>query len=470
MANHKATTYTKKQIEQVIETGNLGPLLMYGNIQSRELASKILAERLKEVQPAYDELTPDPTKYIALEEIPTPQGMRVVAGIMVAMADIFAEQDQRIADLEAKNADLEAQLAVFDVNDYGAADRYLTPRSKKIYAVLEELGIEGGMSAWAYQNVYYFHGGGKKVFLGTIAEHIIEDLRKTDAAIIRKEIEKFQRPPTTEVDDHGYDDAAIRQQEAARCVTESAEQYKVDLPDEHPDATDLPHVSGGSDVPLEPIKEEETEEHIPDDGSAAASRMIRGFIAKGNLSERLKETPSEIVETDPKLIALNNALAQEGLPGHWRRDERHRATYYWVIGDYQQKFVEGWETLVHRITVGTTWGGKLVVEPWEFRHHKTYERMGEKPCNHCQHYTDLETENADLKQQLADRETPAEIVSGSTDLEQELAETKTLLKVVTEANDKGILRNRELEAENETLKTQLAELRAKLDQCEGMGA
>src|SRR6516162_2981199 len=111
MANHKATTYTKKQIEQVIETGNLGPLLMYGNIQSRELASKILAERLKEVQPAYDELTPDPTKYIALEEIPTPQGMRVVAGIMVAMADIFAEQDQRIADLEAKNADLEAQLA-----------------------------------------------------------------------------------------------------------------------------------------------------------------------------------------------------------------------------------------------------------------------------------------------------------------------------------------------------------------------
>jgi hypothetical protein len=75
-----------------------------------------------------------------------------------------------------------------------------------------------------------------------------------------------------------------------------------------------------------------------------------------------------------------------------------------------------------------------------------------------------------LETQLAERETPAAIVSGSADLEQELAETKTLLRGMTEAQDKVILRNRELEAENETLKTQLKELQAKLAQYEGMNA
>jgi hypothetical protein len=56
------------------------------------------------------------------------------------------------------------------------------------------------------------------------------------------------------------------------------------------------------------------------------------------------------------------------------------------------------------------------------------------------------------------------------DLQAKLAESEQMRENLSAAHAKHLARNRELEAENETLKTQLAELRAKLDQYEGMGA
>src|SRR5262249_4079000 len=54
------------------------------------------------------------------------------------------------------------------------------------------------------------------------------------------------------------------------------------------------------------------------------------------------------------------------------------------------------------------------------------------------------------------------------DLRTKLQESETMRKQVVEANDKVILRNRELEQENATLKAQLEELQAKLAQYEGI--
>jgi len=54
------------------------------------------------------------------------------------------------------------------------------------------------------------------------------------------------------------------------------------------------------------------------------------------------------------------------------------------------------------------------------------------------------------------------------DLQARLAEAVQLKEIASQAKDKLVARNRELEAENDTLKTQLAELRAKLAQYEGI--
>src|SRR5262245_60750223 len=106
MANHKAETYTKKQIEQAIEAGILGPLLMYGNIQSRELAAKMLAERLKEVQPAQDDLTPDLLRKIAdAWEKDLKWNAELDTQLACAKADCEDYQN-KIAELEAQPAAL----------------------------------------------------------------------------------------------------------------------------------------------------------------------------------------------------------------------------------------------------------------------------------------------------------------------------------------------------------------------------
>jgi chromosome segregation ATPase len=81
-----------------------------------------------------------------------------------------------------------------------------------------------------------------------------------------------------------------------------------------------------------------------------------------------------------------------------------------------------------------------------------------------------QAEKHDLQQQLAQAELDVDTLTDCDQVVKELAETKQMLKMITEAKDKVILRNRELEAENTTLKTELEELRAKLAQYEGMGA
>jgi hypothetical protein len=157
-------------------------------------------------------------------------------------------------------------------------------------------------------------------------------------------------------------------------------------------------------------------------------------------------------ETDPKLIALNNALAEAGLPGRWERDDHHSGTYHWVIGEFEQKFTRGWEELVRRLAQDYTFKDKLVVEPWKFHHVRTYERMGDRPCNHCQHYTELE-------QQLAARETTAENASGcehcAATKEHEQTWKLSWEQCAEELAFVKEIKQRVLE-ENDTLKQQLA--------------
>ena len=89
--------------------------------------------------------------------------------------------------------------------------------------------------------------------------------------------------------------------------------------------------------------------------------------------------------------------------------------------------------------------------------------------------TKFQLENADLKQQLASLESDVDTLTDCDEVVKELAETKQQLAEseqfranLAEAKDKVLMRNRELEAENATLKQQLEEALAKLAQYEGI--
>jgi chromosome segregation ATPase len=83
---------------------------------------------------------------------------------------------------------------------------------------------------------------------------------------------------------------------------------------------------------------------------------------------------------------------------------------------------------------------------------RTQERLFQEERQAC---TEFQMENEALKQQLADLERDVDTLTDCDEVVRELAETKTLLKIVTEAKDKVIQRNREVEQENTDLKRRI---------------
>src|SRR5262249_6474099 len=115
-----------------------------------------------------------------------------------------------------------------------------------------ELGLDGFVSAQAYQTVFYFHPyNGKKMFLGTVPAYIIDDLRKKAAACPLYQAEVAQQqaaaadPYAGELD---LDPAAPH--------GGSDDNTTVDLHDDAPSVADVPDEPTACDnsEPVEPEK------------------------------------------------------------------------------------------------------------------------------------------------------------------------------------------------------------------------
>jgi hypothetical protein len=481
MANHKAEEYTKKQIEELVDAGDYRKVLMYGNIESRRIAYDVihqkmnggdwvtvhnhkerikqLQEKVAELQQQRDAQVPDPNTYIAFNEISTQHGMRRVSSILNQMAAHADFQDRRMADLEAKNAALETKIDKTPPNYLHARIAQLEAElGAELHEKLRRVNDEELRPLWTLD---------EETLINLHVEIVqVMDERGLQAFIqqppchhdIPGRLEDAMTSQYHEPDDPYYDPAdlpeILRNAEMRHQYAASQDPYagelEIDLDPAAPHGGSGDSEAGGSDdtATVDLHDQDSSVDSVPEEPPAS-------------------DNPEPVVEeTDPKLIALNNALAEMGYPGHWEKKEGTPYTYIWNIDGYKREITPGYEDIIACLKDGYIKLDKS--QHWNEKYQRLEEPVPEP--NYEELYQQVQQENEQLKQQLAERENPAEIVSGSAELEQELAETKQLLKITTDAKDKVILRNRELEAENEILKTQLAELRAKLEAYEGMGA
>jgi hypothetical protein len=461
MANHKAEDFTTKEIEELVDSGDYRKVLMFGTLKSRELAYDViykkmnggdwatvynhkdrikqLQAKLAEVQQQRDAQVPDPKKYIAFEELRTPKGMRFIADLVTEMADRIEEQEQHIAQLEK---DIEGwRHAQRDVHT--ECDSHCE-RARAAEARVVEL--EAQLAAQPTE---------PKTF-----EQLVAERNRAQEAL----------------------EAHVAQREAERDarLAELEQDQETDLD------SAAPH--GGSDNDVGAIEDPTIE---ADHEGTPSNLVVPDWIAQtpepaaSDSTEPVIVTLREYKWTKPEhntpyVQSLNAVVEELGLPGFFDQvDSLSRTSFSWVVDgavryvkDYAKNIIEHlrsgeltFDPTKHRFVLSRERLQPLDQEPEADADLEQYDRQEVEKI-----YRGVKSKLDIAQQQLAERETPAEIVSGSADLEQELAETKTLLRGMTEAKDKVILRNRELEAENETLKTQLAELQAKLEQYEGMGA
>jgi len=303
MGNPPAKPYNENEVKEIVRTGEgLDDLIIYGSLAARRyLAAHLvlnkvlydepktqvaeqpstsqdeveqLKKQLAEVQKKFNPLDLDFTekmKWLAHE----------VGATLEHAAYLMEEEDQRIAELEAQLA----QQAQPEVDEHqqakvDAMTKLLHDKGFGLYDI-DPTAYEGEI--WCEPCKTYRQGG-------CLIHGVPED--------VQAEVEADNAHEAMFDAMHA---AELRQQEAAKGVTESAEEFDLD-----PAA---PHGGGnGEDRPT--VVAQLVEPY--DQGTAAVSNMIWGFVAKGNMKKsepiQPEETPSEIVSQCAHCAELEQEL------------------------------------------------------------------------------------------------------------------------------------------------------------------
>jgi hypothetical protein len=538
MAKYKAQDFTRKQIEQAVKEGEFHTILEFGNASSRRIASEVLHEtllgstnmfagslyksrieelkkKIVELQQQRDGQVPDPKKYISYEELKGAHGLYVMADFIRCAAD-------RLVELEAQP---ESQFDFTEMSiDQLIELRSTAPELEVQYAASIELARRRVAETAAARKqreeeqvataVVEMPEGEELIEPQTpvtneATEFVNQTLRELGLSELVPEKPAESTEPEDEVD-HTVDFVMTHG------ITQN--QPEGDLDPKAPHGGSDNEAGGSDDTTTVDLHDQESSvDDIPAEPAASDSPepVIKVY----------REYPRTQPEHDTAYVQSLNATREElGLPGFFDQcDAFSRNSFVWVVNgatryvkDYAKNIIEEMRS------------GNLTFEPTKHRFlnnerlqpldpepeadanldgydrseveqiYRTVKTKFDVAQDHIAERANMKTgyerlyegakeKIAELEQQLADRETPAEIVSpwypkkaeepapdpGDTliaDLRTKLQESETMRKQVTEAKDKLILRNRELEAENATLKQQLEEALAKLQQYEGMSA
>ena len=329
------------------------------------------------------------------------------------------------------------------------------------------------------------------------AERITADIARA------RELKEQRKRDHIMLFDAGYiaSDADLAQQQAAAAAPyagEEPEPTQEELDQMYQDLKEgkifVPDPEGNPTKLKFPEDEEEPE---LDPAAPHGGSDIKDGGSDEPVRDPIRWTKTEPEHNTPAVQELNAVLAELGLPGFFDQcDALSRGSFMWVL-DGAWRYVKNTKariiedlrngTLTAERTqfkcCGTTRLQLLPEEPAADADLDDYERKElEQAYRALKRKHDATPEpSQEAKEQVIDdplsprikkpevpKEEPRDVLIRN--LRAQLEESEQMRQSTVAAKDKLILRNRELEAENESLKTQLAELRAKLEQYEGMGA